>query len=378
MSKDLPRNHERTTMVGPDESRAAAEMRLSPRQCAAALLIVAALFHLIPKAWERLEPLPMGPRYRIPYRLGDDYWQYARACRAAARGDQTLLIGDSVIWGHYVSTGGTLSHYLNARVGSDRFLNLGLDGIHPVALAGLVESYAGAIRGRRVVVNCNLLWTSSPRHDLSADKEFSFNHPNLVPQFQPWIGCYRASLSQRIGAAVGRRLPFLSWADHVRIGYFDSADLTTWTFEHPYGNPLAALRAGLPSPDEPPSPPPDARPWSDKRIKPFTPEWVSPDDSLQWRFFRDTVQRLTERGNRVFVLVGPFNEHLLTDEGRQGHDELKRAVDEWLTEQGIPHYVPPALASEQYADASHPTAEGYAALARGLMAQPSFAEFCGP
>ena len=51
-------------------------MRLSPRQCAAALLIVAALFYLIPKAWERLEPLPMGPRYRIPYRLGNDYWQY--------------------------------------------------------------------------------------------------------------------------------------------------------------------------------------------------------------------------------------------------------------------------------------------------------------
>jgi lysophospholipase L1-like esterase len=60
-----------------------------------------------------------------------------------------------------------------------------------------------------------------------------------------------------------------------------------------------------------------------------------------------------------------------------GHDELKRVVDEWLTEHDIPHYVPPALASEQYADASHPTADGYAALARGLVAQPSFAEFYG-
>jgi hypothetical protein len=60
-----------------------------------------------------------------------------------------------------------------------------------------------------------------------------------------------------------------------------------------------------------------------------------------------------------------------------GPDELKRVVDEWLTEHDIPHYVPPALASEQYADASHPTADGYAALARGLVAQPSFAEFYG-
>jgi len=378
LSQELSHRRVRSAApLGPDESRATAETRLSPRQCAAALLIVAALFYLIPKAWERLEPLPMGPRYRIPYRLGNDYWQYARACRAAVGGEQTLLLGDSVIWGHYVSPDETLSHSLNEQAGGDRFRNLGIDGIHPVALAGLVEYYAAAIRGRHVVLNCNLLWTSSPRHDLSATKEFAFNHPNLVPQFQPWIGCYKASLSQRVGAAVGRRLPFLSWADHVRIAYFDSTDLATWTFEHPYENPLAAFRAGLPAPDEPPSPPPDARSWSEKGLRSFTPEWVSPDDSLQWRFFRDTVQRLSERGNRVFVLVGPFNEHMLTEAGLRGYEELKQAVDQWLTEQGIPHYVPPALDSRLYADASHPVAEGYAELARGLLAQNAFAEFCG-
>ncbi len=378
MSNDSPRNRERTTAPsGPDESRAAAETRLSPRQCAVALLLVAALFYLIPQAWERLEPLPMGPRYRIPYRLGNDYWQYARACRGAASGGQTLLIGDSVMWGHYVSPDGTLSHYLNERAGGDRFRNLGLDGIHPVAMAGLIESYGGAIRGRHVVVNCNLLWTSSPRHDLSADKEFSFNHPALVPQFRPWIGCYKASLSQRIGAAVGRRLSFFSWADHVRIAYFDSEDLATWTFAHPYVSPLAPFRAGLPAPDDPPSPPPAARPWSDKGIRRSTPDWVALDDSLQWRYFRQTLGLLADRGNRVFVLVGPFNEHMLTDLGLRRYDELKRQVDFWLTEQGIPHYVPPALASELYADASHPTADGYAVLARGLVEQPSFAEFCG-
>jgi hypothetical protein len=376
MSNELSAPRDRTTAAaGPDESRAAAEMRLSPRQCVVALLVVAAGFYLIPKAWERLEPLPMGPNYRIPYRLGNDYWQYARACRAAAGGDQTLLVGDSVIWGHYVSTGATLSHNLNELAGHDRFLNLGLDGIHPVAMAGLVESYGGAIRGRRVVVNCNLLWMSSPRHDLSTDKESSFNHPTLVPQFQPWIRCYQASLSQRIGAAVGRQVSFLSWADHVRIAYFDSADLASWTLEHPYGNPLAQLRVGLPSPDEPLSPPPDARPWSVKEIAPFTPDWVPLDESLQWQFFRRTVQLLTDRGNRVFVLVGPFNEHMLTDAGRRSYEELKRQAAQWLTEQQIPHYVPPPLASELYADASHPTADGYAALARGLADQPLFAEF---
>lgn len=368
---------ERSPGHGIDQSRAAAEMRLSPRQCCVALLILAVLCYVIPRVWERIEPLQVGAGYRIPYRLGNDYWQYSRSCREVAHGDQTILIGDSVIWGHYVSTRGTLSHYLNEQAGGERFVNLGVDGVHPAALAGLVEYYGGAIRGRHVVVNCNLLWISSPRHDLSTDKEATFNHPTLVPQFSPWIACYRASLSQRVGAVIGRRLPLLGWADHLRIAYFDSEDLATWTLERPYRNPLGALTAPLPSPDEPPSPPPDARPWSAKGITPFTPDWVPLDESLQWRFFQRTVQLLRDRGNRVFVLVGPFNEHMLTDIGLRGYAERKEQVAAWLTKEGLPHYVPPALESDLYADASHPTAAGYAALARMLAEQRVFVEFCG-
>lgn len=375
--------HETLTPVKPspdrgaDQSRAAAEMRLSPRQCGVALVITAVLFYVIPHAWERIEPLQIGAGYRIPYRLGNDYWQYERTCRAAAGGDQTVLVGDSVIWGHYVPTNGTLSHYLNEQSGDERFVNLGVDGVHPAALAGLVEYYGRAIRGRRVILNCNLLWTSSPRHDLTTEKEATFNHPALVPQFSPWISCYRASLSQRVGAAVGRHLPMLGWADHLRIAFFDSEDLVTWSLDRPYQNPLGALTAALPSPDEPPSPPPDARPWSAKGITPFTPDWVHLDESLQWRFFQRTVQLLQGRGNRVFVLVGPFNEHMLTEAGLKGYARQKDQVAEWLTKEGIPHYVPPPLASELYADASHPTAAGYAELARSLAEQPAFADFCG-
>jgi len=362
---------------GVDPSWAAAEMRLSPRQCCAALVITAVLFYVLPHAWERIEPLQIGAGYRIPYRLGNDYWQYERTCRAAAGGDQTLLVGDSVIWGHYVSTRGTLSHYLNEQAGSERFVNLGVDGVHPAAMAGLVEYYGGAIRGRRVIVNCNLLWTSSPRHALSATKDATFNHSALVPQFSPWIPCYRASLSQRVGAVAGRRLPILGWADHLRIAYFDSEDLATWTLERPYRNPLGALNAALPSPDEPPSPPPDARPWTAKGITEFTPDWVPLDESLQWRFFQRTVRLLRERGNQVFVVVGPFNEHMLTEAGQRGYARQKHQVAEWLAEEGVSHCVPPPLASELYADASHPTAAGYAQLARLLAEQPAFTDFCG-
>jgi len=151
--------------------------------------------------------------------------------------------------------------------------------------------------------------------------------------------------------------------------------LAAWTLEHPHDNPLQQVTLELPSPDEPPSPPPDARPWSAKGITPFTPDWVPLDKSLQWRFFQRTVRLLRDRGNRVFVLVGPFNEHMLTEAGLRGYAERKAQVAEWLTKEGIPHYVPPPLKSDLYADASHPTATGYVELARVLAEQPEFVEF---
>jgi hypothetical protein len=364
--------------------RAAAEVpfgsngvRLSLRQCAVAAILIAVAIGLIPRAWQHYEPLEITPDYRIPYALGNDYWHYARTCRqVSGRGPgQILLVGDSVIWGHYVSGDGTLSHYLNERAGADRFVNLGLDGVHPVALCGLVESYGSAIRDRQVVLNCNLLWISSRRHDLSAEKEFAFNHPGLVPQFRPTIPCYRAPVSERLGAVVARNFSFLGWAEHMRMTYFDGQDLAAWTRDHPYENPLGQVTGQLPSPDDLPSPPPDARPWTAKGITPFRPDWVELDASLQWRFFRRTIEVLQARGNRVFVLVGPFNEHLLTAEGLRSYQERKDQVAAWLLDERIPHLVPPALPSDLYADASHPTADGYRRLAQWLAEDESFAAF---
>ena len=158
-----------------------------------------------------------------------------------------LLIGDSVIWGHYVASEETLSHYLNEAAGGPKFANLGVDGIHPIAMSGLLEYYGTPIVSKDVILQCNLLWMSSPRHDLRTDKAFSFNHPKLVPQFYPRIPCYAEPLSGRIGIAIGRHVPFLGWTDHLRIAYFGNTDLPNWTMEHPYEDPLRAITLELPS-----------------------------------------------------------------------------------------------------------------------------------
>ena len=77
----------------------------------------------------------------------------------------------------------------------------------------------------------------------------------------------------------------------------------------------------------------------------------------------------------MFVLVGPFNEHMLTHDSRRVYEERKRGVENWLKQEGVAHFVPPALPSKCYADASHPLADGYAMLAKELLESQSFRQF---
>jgi hypothetical protein len=350
-------------------------MRLSPREWIVTACITMLLLLCAPFVWQRIEPFEAGPDYRIAYRLGNDYAMYDRSCRQLCAGQTTVVLGDSVVWGHYVSKGQTLPHYLNQVLPGHQFVNLGVDGIHPAAMEGLVRYYGRAIAGKKVVLHCNLLWISSPRHDLTASEEFAFNHPALVPQFWPPIPCYAEPATRKLATVVARALPFDGWAKHLQIAYFKNMDVPTWTFEHPYANPLAAVTLKLPAAGEPPSPPPVAKSWTDQKISPFDPPWVELDRSFQWRCFRATLDLLATRGNRVFVLVGPLNEHMLTGESSKTYGERKRQVAAWLASRNIPHGIAPVLPSELYADASHPLADGYAQLAKGLERDSAFRKF---
>jgi len=351
-------------------------VRLSPREWLVALAIIAAVLVAVPPAWTRVEPLEVAADGRLPYRLSNDYWTFDRVARAAAGRGETLVVGDSVVWGHYVTPEGTLSHYLSADAGGGRrFANLGVDGIHPAAMAGLVEYYGGALRGRDVVLHCNLLWMSSDRHDLATSKEFAFNHPRLVPQFVPWIPCYREPVAGRLAVVIGRRLPFSAWSRHMQVAYWENLDLPSWTLQRPYTWPIWAEPLTLGATDEPPSPRPDARPWAEKGIAAFGPAWVELDTSIQWRLFRRTVEVLRGRGNRVFVLVGPFNEHMLTEKSLEAYKQRTAGVAAWLQSEGVPFAVPDALPTEMYADASHPLASGYRLLAERLATSDAFRRF---
>ncbi len=359
----------------PEVPFGSSEIRLTPRQWLVSGIALAAVVWFAPVGWTWIERLNPGADYRIPYGLGHDYWMYNRYCRQVAPEDRTLLIGDSVAWGHYVAADETLSHYLNELAGEDRFANLGVDGIHPVAMAGLIDNYGRPIANKNVILHCNFLWMSSERHDLQVKKEFTFNHPELIPQFYPQIPCYRETTARRLGIVIGRKVPFLSWASHIRIAYFDGDALPEWTIDHPYANPASRISLELTSPNEPPSPVPVAKPWTEKSLGRFTPEWVDLETSLQWMYFCRTIQTFEQRGNRVFVLIGPFNEHMLTDEGLRGYRRIQAEAEAWLTANGVAYWTPSTLPSEYYADASHPLAEGYESLAKDLFENEGYGQF---
>jgi hypothetical protein len=74
----------------------------------------------------------------------------------------------------------------------------------------------------------------------------------------------------------------------------------------------------------------------------------------------------------VFVLVGPFNEHMLEGDSRQVYDGMKRGFETWLRQNDVPYCMPQALPSDLYSDASHPLVEGYALLAGQLFENEAF------
>ncbi len=362
------------------------EMRLNGPQCALTLGIFLLLVFLTPWLWKHLERFDTGPDYRIPYDLSKDYWLYQRRLEDKIDPRGIVMLGDSVVWGEYVLPDGTWSHFLNEQSGqSNKFVNGGVNGLFPLALEGLVDYYGHALSHRKVILHCNLLWLSSPKADLQIDKEERFNHSRLVPQFIPRIPCYKAGANERLSAIVERNVAFTAWVDHLQDAYFGQKSIPSWTLEddgsdpphypNSYKNPLALINFQVPSAprDDPQRGPksPRHKPWSENGgVAQF--EWVDLNTSLQWNGFQRLVRTLRQRGNDVFVILGPFNEHMVAEESRAPYRKLRDGVAAWLQENAIPHMVAELLPSLLYADASHPLTDGYALLAKRTLANEDF------
>ncbi len=363
------------------------EMRLTAGQwlITAGILVVCLL--ATPRLWKKVERFDTGADYRIPYALSKDYWLYQRRLEQISDRSQIVMLGDSVVWGEYVQPPGTLSHFLSREAGrSDGFVNCGVNGLFPLALEGLVENYGGALRNRKIILHCNVLWMSNPKADLHVEKEESFNHSRLVPQFSPRIPCYRADASERLSVIIERNVSFSSWVGHLQNTYYDQRSIPAWTLQDDGGsppkrpnawrNPLGQVTMVVPGEgaDDPQRGPRSSRhkPWNKEGAEPSRFDWVPLNDSLQWQAFQRVVGLLRSRSNDVLVVVGPFNEHMIAADQRPTYRAMRDGIAAWLTQSHVAYIVPDTLPSELYADASHPLTEGYALLAKHICGQEMF------
>jgi hypothetical protein len=366
------------------------EVRLNAWQWFVAFLILGLVALLTPRIWKHIERFETGPDYRIPYDLSKDYWLYQRRLEQVAKPGAVFVLGDSVVWGEYVLPNGTLSHFLNQQAGQpDQFINGGLNGLFPLAQEGLIDYYSRPLRHQKVIVHCNLLWMTSPKADLSTDKEEQFNHSRLVPQFSPRIPCYKADANERLSTIIQRESGFLQWVGHLQNAYFGQKSILSWTLEedssnpprypNAYRNPLTQITFTVPSApaDDPQRGPksPRHKAWSTDGQGTTRFEWVELDASLQWQAYQRLVLHLQRQGNEVLVLLGPFNEHMLAEDNRAAYQKLRQGIAAWLKQNQIPAIVPEVLPSELYADASHPLTEGYALLAQRVYAEETFRQW---
>jgi hypothetical protein len=385
------------------------EVRLNASQWLVALIIIALVLLLAPRLWTKLERFDTGADYRIPYHLSKDYWLYSRRLDQATDPAQILVLGDSVVWGEYVLPNGTLSYFLDQEAkATNRFINCGLNGLFPLAQEGLVSYYSPTLKHRKIIVQHNVLWMTSPKADLSTSKEEQFNHSRLVPQFPlnmptnggwffgivsrmvpqfpPRLPCYRADANERLTAAIEREVPFFAWVGHLQNAYFEQKSILKWTLEgddqtpprypNGYKNPLVQITLSVPAAplDDPQRGPKSARhkPWSSQGQNTTSFEWVGLESSLQWQAFQRVISLLRQRENDILVVVGPFNDHMVSEENRPALVAIRKGIATWLAQQQLAHLIPDPLPSDLYADASHPLTEGYARLARQLYATDTF------
>ena len=326
-----------------------------------ALVILAIVLGAVPQYIAKKQNPAIGKNFRLAYDLRDDYIGYRHIAKAVCEKHPAVFVGDSVVWGMYVGNADTIPALLNRKAGREEFGNLAVDGLHPVAMETLVKEYGGYIRNKRVYLYWNPLWMNSPLYDLSGDGEFSINHPRLLPQFDPRMKSYRASLGDRLGAALDRLFDYRAYLHHCRVAFLGNDDFKTFIAKYPDENLFKKLSFTW-DPAEKKKNANSKISWDKAGIAKQDWPFVALDKSRQWRSFRAVIAALRKRGNDVFVIVGTLNPYMQTPASLERYKKLRADALADLKSSGAGIIDLPELPSAEYADASHPLAGGYATL----------------
>lgn len=331
-------------------------------------LLAILLFFAAPFAIKFIYEHDFTVNYRIPYPMGEDYYLFSHYSAAVSNSEKIFFFGDSVIWGHYAEKDKTLTSWLNQLQGEEQFANMGIDGIHPAALYGLVKKYSGKIKNKNIIVGINLLWMSSPRHDLSGEVNSDINHKKLLPQLNRTIPAYGAGIEERISSLINRECTFFAWINHIKMTRFADFSLYRWTLDNPEKNIFAFFRKKETIYRVPEHMRKDGIPLQNI-------SWVKPEDSIQWDYMKKTINLLKSRNNKVIAYITPYNIHTLTPESRKEYIEISEAIKKELNTAGVVSIAGITPGKVFFADSSHTGEAGYKILAEDLLKNSLFNSF---
>jgi hypothetical protein len=331
----------------------------------------------IPSLWRHFESFEFNDNFRIPYELSTDYWFYNNGVQKACEKYSNIIIGDSFIWGEYVDSNNTLSSCLSrTTVTSQKFVNLGVNGLHPAAAYGLIKYYAPEIRRKHVILFFNPLWIQSPEIDLQGTDELSLQHTQLLSQFDTSLKCYQAACNDRLAAVFACSFQWFGFASHIGTLYFNDIGIKKWSVENYNTFPglnREKLRKLILNSRQVHT---EAQAWFNRNIEPENYQWVRLDTSIQWKYFKKTVELLMQRGNSVFVLVGSFNPYIILSDSLPQYQNLRKEFRQELDVMQVNYIVIPDMPSEYYTDASHVDSRGYKMIAEQLAVDPNFQQWC--
>jgi hypothetical protein len=365
-------------------------IRLSGKEIiftAIALLLVT-LF-AVPYIWFGMEEVDTSGQFRIASKHRSNYWLYRHWAEQAAKKYPVMFLGDSVIWGMYVDNNNTIPAKLNKALGKDLVANLAIDGLHSIAAKGLVESYAASVKNKKVILHYNPLWMQSKITDLSyvpvrkvksssdddeddeeeeenIRREPQINHSRLIPQFSSKIGSYNKKFGERIAVLRERHIPFFALLNHIRLTFFDNDDFNQWIVDHPAENPLAKISLTVDACERAKNKNRNFD-WKSSGVTQQDWQWLEPNESLQWKAFKQLVELLKKRNNQVCVMVGPINPYILTPKSLKRYRVLQEQICAWLKLQKVEYVLIKDMPSKMYADASHPLASGYDLITEQLL-----------
>ena len=335
-------------------------------------------FRVFPSMYAKSEKFDFDSvaNFRLKSDMRDNYWAYERWAAHAAENYEVIFIGDSVIWGMYADNDSTLPAFYNQLRGGKVAANLGIDGLHPVAMERLLRSFGAPIQNKKVYLYFNALWMNDPKYDLSGllqrdrngDLEsFTPMHPRLLPQFDRSIHVYNENMRRRIGNVLEQQIPMYSLLNHIRGVWYENKPLPAWMTDNPDRlNPFSAIGSVVSAAEVERLTRNVA--WNSGMTVDTAFNWVMPYQSRQWEAFKSVCELLAERGNEVTVIAGVFNTYMLTNENAKVYERLLSIVEDELDELGIKYILlDDVVGEDEFGDASHPLVAGYEAMAETII-----------